>query len=169
MGMRSSLHTRLYLRTSVVATPSRPLQIAVFADTHDRFPADLPGRLAGADEIWHLGDVCTPETLQAFEALRRPLLVVRGNNDAHPLWPPRLRLSRHGVVCHLEHIAPNRAPVGTDLVLHGHTHVPGDTTDPQGVRWLNPGCITRPRAQVRSFAWLTISQAGQVGWELISL
>ena len=39
------------------------MRIAVLADTHDRCPAGLPGRLRGADEIWHLGDVCDPATL----------------------------------------------------------------------------------------------------------
>lgn len=30
------------------------MRIAVLADTHDRYPAGLPERLRGADEIWHL-------------------------------------------------------------------------------------------------------------------
>ena len=48
-------------------------RIAVIADTHDRYPPGLPGRLAGADEIWHLGDVCEPETLAEFEERRAQL------------------------------------------------------------------------------------------------
>ena len=60
---------------------ARPLRIAVFADTHDRYPPDLPGLLADADELWHLGDVCDPATLVEFEQLGPPLTVVRGNND----------------------------------------------------------------------------------------
>ncbi len=146
-------------------SPSAPWRIAVLADTHDRMPAGLPGRLAGADELWHLGDVCDPVTLVELELLGRPLRVVRGNNDWHAAWPLTLRLERGGRVFHLEHIAPRRAPAGAHFVLSGHTHVPSEHTDPDGVRWLNPGCITRPRAQVRSFAWLLITPDGRVTWQ----
>jgi putative phosphoesterase len=147
----------------------RPWRVAVFGDTHDRFPAELPGRMAEADEIWHLGDVCEPATLVEFELIGRPLLVVRGNNDWHEPWPLARRLERRGRIFHLEHIAPRRAPPGAEFVLSGHTHVPSDGLDASGVRWLNPGCISRPRAVVRSFAWLMIAPDGAVTWETVAL
>jgi putative phosphoesterase len=146
------------------------LQIAVIADTHDRYPADLPRRLAGADEIWHLGDVCAREVLAAFEKQGRPLHVVLGNNEDHAGWPLSLGLEREGWRFFLVHIPPRQAPVGVQVVLHGHTHVPRDDTDAQGVRWLNPGCITRPnRGAPASFAWLTIERGRPLGWKLIQL
>lgn len=148
---------------------SRLLRIAVFADTHDRYPRDLPARLTGADELWHLGDVCDPATLVEFELLRVPLTVVRGNNDWDTSWPLTRCLERRGRRFHLEHIAPRRAPPGAEFVLCGHTHVPEDAVDDAGVRWLNPGCITRPRAQVRSFAWLVITPDGGVNWQPVAL
>ena len=153
-------------RSSSASVP--PRRIAVISDTHDRCPAALPVLLAAADEIWHLGDVCDPATLVGLEASGVPLRVVRGNNDEHP-WPLVLRLERGGRHFHLEHIAPRRAPPGAAFVLSGHTHVPSDTTDGQGVRWLNPGCITRPRARVRGFAWLTVWADGAVGWEPVEI
>jgi uncharacterized protein len=144
------------------------MRIAVISDTHDRFPDSLPGRLAGADEIWHLGDVCAPETLVEFEQLGPPLRVVLGNGDAHAGWPLVLNLTREGVAFHLTHIPPSRSPKGAQVVLHGHTHVPRDETDPLGVRWLNPGCITRPRGGApASFAWLTVNAGKVSGWELV--
>ncbi len=69
----------------------RVMRIAVISDTHDRFPSGLPQRIKGADEIWHLGDVCAPDTLVEFEQLGPPLRVVAGNCDAHP-WPLTLDL-----------------------------------------------------------------------------
>lgn len=145
------------------------MRIAVISDTHNRFPPTLPGRLRGADEIWHLGDVCAPETLVEFEQVGPPLRVVMGNCDAHP-WPLTLDLERGGLRFHLVHIPPSRAPAGTNVVLHGHTHVPRDETDAGGVRWLNPGCITRPtRGGGPSFAWLTIERRKPLRWELVSL
>ena len=143
------------------------MRIAVIADTHDRYPPGLPARLAGADEIWHLGDVCEPETLAAFAALGKPLSVVLGNNEAHELWPRELQLERAGLRFFLTHIPPGRAPAGTDVVLHGHTHVPRDETDERGLRWLNPGCITRPNRGARaSFGWLTLGPGRPPDWRL---
>lgn len=144
------------------------MRIAVISDTHDRYPEHLPSRLRGADEIWHLGDVCAPETLMEFEQIGLPLRVVAGNCDAFAGWPLALNLEREGVRFHLTHIPPRRVPARTQLVLHGHTHVPRDETDPAGIRWLNPGCITRSnRGASASFAWLTVRAGRVVGWELV--
>lgn len=140
------------------------MRIAVIADTHDRLPADLAERLRGAGEIWHLGDVCALETLAELELLGVPLRVVRGNCDGHP-WPVALDLVREGHRAHLVHIPPRRPPAGAELVLHGHTHVPRDETDPLGVRWLNPGCITRPnRGAPAAFAWLSLERGRAPLW-----
>ncbi len=144
------------------------MRIAVISDTHDRYPASLPGRLADADEIWHLGDVCAPETLVEFEQLGPPLRVVVGNCDDHPAWPETLTLEREGLVFHLVHIPPRRVPPGVHAVLHGHTHVPRDEMDPSGVRWLNPGCITRPnQGAAASWAWLTVKRGRPLQWEFV--
>ena len=142
------------------------MRIAVIADTHDRYPSGLPERLRSADKIWHLGDVCAPEALAEFAALGPPLHVVLGNNDEHP-WPAHLNLELHGWRCHLVHIPPRRAPVGARVVLHGHTHVPRDERDAAGVRWLNPGCISRAnRGSPASFGWLEILGPAELRWRL---
>ncbi len=146
------------------------IRIAVIADTHDWLPPGLSRRLAAADEIWHLGDVCEPETLAELEQLGKPLHVVLGNNEAHNLWPLELRLERGGQIFFLTHIPPARAPAGAKVVLHGHTHVPRDETDEQGVRWLNPGCISRPRDGSRAgFAWLRLEKDQPPDWRLVAL
>ncbi len=143
------------------------MRIAVISDTHDRFPATLPGRLRSADEIWHLGDVCDPVTLVEFEQLGVPLRVVAGNCDTHP-WPQALDLTRETRRFHLVHIPPTRAPAGAEMVLHGHTHVPRDETDQSGVRWLNPGCITRPKSGGHpTYAWLTLEAGKALQWRLV--
>lgn len=145
------------------------MRIAVLADTHDRYPPDLPDRFHAADEIWHLGDVCHSAVLLAFEQVGRPLRVILGNCDDYSGWPRELRLEHHGLRFHLVHVPPVRTPVDVDVVLHGHTHVPRDETDAHGVRWLNPGCITRPRRGVGpSFAWLTI-RPGRLDWRIVPL
>ncbi len=146
------------------------MRIAVFADTHDHYPPELPARLAAADEIWHLGDVCAPEVLAEFARPGRPLQVVLGNNETHNLWPATLVLEREGWRCCLTHIPPRRSPPGVQLVLHGHTHVPRDETDAAGVRWLNPGCISRAqRGAPPSYAWLTLEKNRPPVWKLVPL
>lgn len=125
--------------------------------------------MKGAEEIWHLGDVCDPSTLVEFEQVGVPLHVVAGNCDEHT-WPLSLTLERGGLCFFLSHIppAPERVAPGIDAVLHGHTHVPRDETI-RGVRWLNPGCITRPnRGAAPGFAWLTVDK-GRMRWEPVRL
>jgi predicted phosphodiesterase len=78
-------------------------------------------------------------------------------------------LERNGVRFRLIHIPPKSAPANTDILLHGHTHVPRDETI-GGVRFLNPGCVTRPnRGAPASVAHLEIAPDGALYWELIRL
>lgn len=146
------------------------MRIAVIADTHDRYPAGLPARLTSADEIWHLGDVCDPSVLGAFQSLGKPMQVVLGNNEAHELWPRSLTLERAGRRLLLTHIPPRSVPRGVEIVLHGHTHVPRDEIDANGVRWLNPGCISRPnRGAPASFGWLEVQPHRHLSWTIVPL
>ena len=86
------------------------------------------------------------------------------NNDA---WPLELELERQGLKFFLTHIPPDRAPAGMAALLHGHTHVARDEMR-GGVRWLNPGAITRPRQGGQaSFAWLTVADGKLTSWELV--
>ena len=162
-GKRPSL-ARANRQAAGVATSMR---IAVISDTHDRLPESLPERLRGAEEIWHLGDVSLPATLAPLEAMGVPLQVVRGNCDWSAQWPESLELEREGHRFFLVHIPPWRVPKGLAAVLHGHTHVPRDETDPRGVRWLNPVCIAHAhRGAPPSFAWLEFAAAGGWTWRL---
>ena len=140
------------------------MRIAVIADTHDRLPESVCEALRFADEIWRLGDVCTPALAATLERLA-PLRVVRGNCDAELDWPLPLDFTLEGRRFHLEPI-PTRKPPACDLFLHGHTHVPRDETV-NGVRFLNPGCITRPNLGApASYAWLTFA-SGTVLWKTV--
>jgi len=140
------------------------MRIAVIADTHDRLPDSVCESIGSADEIWHLGDVCSPAILARLERLA-PIRIVRGNCDSEPDWPLALDFKLQGLRLHLEHI-PSKEPPSCDLFLHGHTHVPRDETV-GGVRFLNPGCITRPnRGAPASHAWLTLER-GNANWKTV--
>jgi putative phosphoesterase len=146
------------------------MRIAVISDTHDRVPPKLPARLREADEIWHLGDVCAPEVLVAIEELGAPLQVVRGNCDANEAWPLALELERENLKFFLTHIPPerDRLPTSAQIVLHGHTHIARDEMI-GGVRWLNPGAITKPRAGAASWAWLTLNDGKLTSWQTMRI
>lgn len=143
-----------------------PVQIAVIADTHDKLPYPLVERIADADEIWHLGDVCGGWLLDELRTSGKPLKVVRGNCDACDEWPLTLDFTRDGLRIHLVHIPPDTAPPGVDLVIHGHTHIPRNERIGSTV-YLNPGCVTRPnRGSPRSFGWLTLFPDGEYSWQV---
>jgi len=145
------------------------MRIAVIADTHGKLPAVILRELEHADEVWHLGDVCDPGLLVPIEALGKPLQVVRGNTDVYPHWPEFLKLKRGGKNFFLIHIPPTK-PIGTDFVLHGHTHVPRDEVI-DGVRFLNPGTIGKPNhGAPTSFAWLMIDEKSEaISWKIVEL
>jgi len=148
---------------------SRPLRIFVLADTHDKVPANLEPLAVGADEIWHLGDVCAPTILQTIETFGPPVQIVRGNCDSNFEWPLTIDLTRNRIRFRLVHIPPDHAPDGVDVVLHGHTHVPRDERV-AGVRFLNPGCVTGPnRGAAPSVGILEIAAEGTMAWRLKTL
>ena len=143
-----------------------PARIAVIADTHDKLPSTLVERVSGADEIWHLGDVCGDWVLDELRAGGKPLKVVRGNCDSETDWPLTLDFDRVGLRIHLVHVPPSTPPPDVDLLLHGHTHVPRHERIGSTV-FLNPGCVTRPnRGAPRSYAWLLLYQNGEYRWDL---
>src|SRR5450755_1380322 len=147
---------------------TKPLRIFVLADTHDRLSANISTLAEGADEIWHLGDVCAELILDEIRAFGPPLTVVRGNCDSNNDWPLVVDLGRRGLKFRLQHIPPERMPENIDVVLHGHTHVPRNEKR-AGVLFLNPGCVTRPnRGAAPSVAWLEISGDGKLSWKLKS-
>jgi putative phosphoesterase len=145
------------------------VRIAVIGDSHNRVPPALLGLLREADEIWHLGDVCSPYLIDEINDTGCPFRVVRGNGDFEYTWPLSLLLDRGGVRFHLTHIPPMSAPAGCDVVLHGHTHVPRDERI-DGVRWLNPGSVSWPRGgSAAGFAWLSAEGGKITVWEQVAL
>jgi len=144
-------------------------KILVLADTHDRLPSNVSTLAKGADEIWHLGDVCAEKIVDELRAIGPPVTVVRGNCDSSNAWPLVVDLVRGGLKLRLQHIPSERVPDNVDVVLHGHTHVPRNERR-SGVLFLNPGCVTRPnRGAAPSVAWLQISNDGTLAWKLKSL
>jgi len=152
-------------------TPERSkdnLRIFVLADTHNRLPESVREIARDADEIWHLGDVCSETILDELRAIAPQVIVVRGNCDSNYEWPLVVDLSRSGLKFRLQHIPPDHLPDDVDLVLHGHTHVPRNERR-GSVLFLNPGCVTRAnQGAPPSVAWLEIAN-GKISWKLVPL
>ena len=146
----------------------KPLRIFVLADTHNRLPEKVSEIAKGADEIWHLGDVCAESILDELRPIGPRVAVVRGNCDSNFEWPLVVDLVRRGLRLRLQHVPPDQPPDDVDVLLHGHTHVPRN--EKRGtVRFLNPGCVTRPnRGSPPSVAWLEIMD-GKINWKLVPL
>jgi putative phosphoesterase len=144
------------------------LRVFVLADTHNKLRPAIVDLAKGADEIWHLGDVCAEQILDDLRATGPKLTVVRGNCDWSNEWPLVVDLTRGGLKFRLQHIPPSRPPDNIDVMLHGHTHVPRDERR-GGVLFLNPGCVTRPnRGAPPSVAWLEVAN-GELNWKLVPL
>lgn len=142
------------------------LKIAVISDTHNHVPNSLLDLLIEANEIWHLGDVCSPTVLSSIEALDKPLTVVEGNMDPHGLWPDTRVLERQGLRFKLQHLPPRSVSEEVDAVLFGHLHCPSQENR-GGTRILNPGAITGPRQGSKScFSWLTIYADKSWSWDV---
>lgn len=101
--------------------------IGLVSDTHDntvlarQAASFFHGR--AVDQVFHLGDVTQPETLDGFEGL--PLVVVRGNYDDEP-WPDTWTQELAGVKLGATHGHlrghMTRLARECDVLLHGHTH-----------------------------------------------
>src|ERR671925_1766847 len=144
------------------------MKIFVLADTHNKLPQTVLDLAAGADEIWHLGDVCAERIMDELGAIGPPVTLVRGNCDSNFEWPLVVDLVRGGLKFRLQHIPPDQPPDDVDVLLHGHTHVPRNERR-RSVLFLNPGCVTRPnRGSPRSVAWLKIEN-GKINWRLVEL
>ena len=143
-------------------------RIFVLADTHNRLPGRVKEIAKDADEIWHLGDVCAESILDELRGIGPRVTVVRGNCDSNFDWPLVVDLVRDGLKFRLQHIPPDQRPEDIDVLRHGHTHAPRNERL-RNVRFLNPGCVTRPnRGAPPSVAWLEIAE-GKTNWKLVAL
>jgi putative phosphoesterase len=140
------------------------VRLLLLADTHlPRRARDLPPEVwqevERTDLVVHAGDWVDEATLDRLTASSRRLVGVWGNNDGPALrsrLPEVARLDLEGLrvaVVHETGQAKGReqrmaaAFPDTDLLIFGHSHIPWDTTAPDGLRLLNPGSPTDRRRQ----------------------
>jgi putative phosphoesterase len=139
-------------------------RLLIIADTHlpkraRRLPPELWDEVDAADVVVHAGDWVTVELLHELERRAQRVIGVYGNNDGADLrerLPETARATIDGVrfaVIHETGSAPGRekrmdaAFDDVDVLVFGHSHIPWDTTTPNGMRLLNPGSPTDRRRQ----------------------
>jgi len=142
-----------------------PTDIVIIADTHvpkraRNLPAELWSAIDSADAVIHAGDWVHVSLLDELGSRARRLVAVFGNNDGDLL---RARLPevacaeidavRFAVVHETgpasgrESRCDERFGPRADVLVFGHSHIPWDTTTPNGLRLLNPGSPTDRRRQ----------------------
>ena len=156
-----------------------PVSLVLTADTHvPRRARGLPDALwtaiEAADVVLHAGDWVDVALLDEFEARSRRLLAVHGNNDHGALrerLPEIARAEIGGVrfaVVHETGDAKGRELRSaarfpdTDVLVFGHSHIPWDTTAPNGLRLLNPGSPTDRRRQPHGTWVSAVADAGKL-------
>ena len=140
------------------------MRLVLISDTHippraRDLPAPLWAAIETADVVVHAGDWVDVEVLERLEQRSARLIGCWGNNDGPELrsrLPERADATLAGVrftVVHETGAAAGRearmarAYPDTDVLVFGHSHIPWDTTAPNGLRLLNPGSPTDRRRQ----------------------
>ena len=140
------------------------MQLLLIADTHvpkraKALPPEVWDAMAAADVTLHGGDWVDVGLLDELEQRSARLVGVFGNNDGPALrrrLPEIARVELDGVrvaVVHETGAAQGREArcerrfPETDVLVFGHSHIPWDTTTPNGLRLLNPGSPTDRRRQ----------------------
>ncbi|WP_407441819.1 metallophosphoesterase family protein [Rhodococcus sp. (in: high G+C Gram-positive bacteria)] len=140
------------------------MRLLLLADTHVPararvLPAVVWDEVDRADVVVHAGDWIDVGLLDALDERARRLVACWGNNDGPALrerLPEVARVRLDGVrlaVVHETGASAGRekrmatAYPDTDVLVFGHSHIPWDTTAPDGLRLLNPGSPTDRRRQ----------------------
>ncbi len=135
-------------------------RIALVSDTHGLLRSEVVTGLAGVAKILHMGDLGSPDVLEAL-AWIAPLHAVRGNVDRGG-WAQALPetdvidvFGRRVYLIHdLARLDLDPTAAGVKMVLHGHTHQPA-ADERGGVWYVNPGSIGPRRFQLPvSYAYL---------------
>lgn len=160
-------------------------RLVVLADTHvrpgstRRLPDAAYAELAGADGIWHAGDVLTRELLDELAGFA-PVTAVLGNNDRDlfGVLPERVEEDVDGVRIAMVHDSGatrgrerrmRRWFPDADLVIFGHSHAPLDEEGVDGQRLLNPGSPTERRRAPSHTLGIVDIQNGTLTTELVEL
>jgi putative phosphoesterase len=156
-----------------------PVSLVLTSDTHvPQRSRDLPHSLwsaiEAADLVVHAGDWVDVALLDQIERRARRLLAVHGNNDHGPLrerLPEVARAEVEGLRMAVVHETGDKSGrearcmarfPDADVLVFGHSHIPWDTTAPNGLRLLNPGSPTDRRRQPHGTFVTAVADGGEL-------
>lgn len=128
-------------------------RIGLISDTHGYHDERIAHHLSACDEIWHAGDIGTPQVSDQLSAMK-PLRAVYGNIDGAELrrmHPVELHFEIEGLTIWMTHIAgrPGAWAKGIpqlialrkpDVLICGHSHILKVQRDPRfNLLYINPG------------------------------
>lgn len=134
------------------------MKIGVISDTHGYMDARITGHLAVCDEVWHAGDIGSPDVLAALQAACPVVRAVHGNIDDSTMrrvCPELLDFETGGARVIMTHIGgyPGRYATGMRTLLRerrptifvsGHSHLLRVMPDRDlGLLHINPGAAGR--------------------------
>ncbi|GLZ01422.1 metallophosphoesterase [Actinoplanes sp. NBRC 103695] len=136
------------------------MRLLLISDTHSRaLPGVVWQAVDDADVVVHAGDWVDEAVLDSLAGRARRVIGVYGNNDGAGLrarLPLVARGELGGVRFAVVHETGGKdgrekrcaaAYPDVDVLVFGHSHIPWDTTAPNGLRLLNPGSPTDRRRQ----------------------
>jgi putative phosphoesterase len=130
-------------------------KIALISDSHGHIDIAILDHLRGVDEIWHAGDIGSPDIIDSLPA-DKVKRVITGNIDGQELrgkYPETLVFEIQGLKIVMTHIGgrPGRYARGIktliqshqpDLFVCGHSHICKVMMDRElGCLYMNPGAI----------------------------
>lgn len=153
--------------------------MTLLSDTHGTIDPDWRTHFQDCDEIWHAGDIGSPEVADWLEQWA-PLRAVWGNIDGPELrrrFPQTQRFELEGISVWMTHIVSRsfnqqlqkeeRPP---DLLVFGHTHVVQARRDRHGIFRMNPGACGREGSHLaKTLMRLELRQRKVTGLQLIDL
>lgn len=154
-------------------------RLLLIADTHlPKRARDLPApvwrAVDQADVVLHAGDWVDVAALDRLEERAARLVGVWGNNDGPELRERLPEIARETIggvrlgMIHETGAAAGResrmdsAFPGLDVLVFAHSHIPWDSTTPQGLRLLNPGSPTDRRRQPHCTYLTAVADSGRL-------
>ena len=159
-------------------------KIGLLSDTHSHLDPKIFHYFSEVDEIWHAGDIGTPEVAEALEKYK-PFKAVYGNIDGQPIrlkYPLDLRFNCEGLDVWITHIGgyPGKynPRVSAEMQLNppklficGHSHILKVIPDKQfNLLHINPGaCGQEGFHQVKTLIRFEITNAKIQNLEVVEL
>ena len=159
--------------------------VGIISDTHGCTDPRIAAHFDGCDEIWHAGDIGSPDVLAMLRGVCGTVRAVSGNIDGALIrreCPELIEFEVEGLKVLLTHIGgyPGRYSPGMRLLLQerrpglmvcGHSHILKVKYDPGlGLLHINPGAAgTQGWQRERTLIRLTIDAARPTALEIITL